>query len=91
MVGEDFSSRVKIDRYERKLLKDTDKKELERYYKIEDGNKEDVDDERDEDEDEEIQQELDRVKTGDENASSAQREGPGSVFDWLPKGSDPIS
>lgn len=70
---ENFSSRAKVDRYGRKLPKDAGRKELERYYRIEDGDKEDADGEgdEDEDEDEEIQQELDRIKTGDENVSSS--------------------
>lgn len=66
---ENFSSRAKVDRYGRKLPKDAARKELERYYRIEDEDDEGADGEGneddDEDEDEEIRRELQRVKTGD--------------------------
>ena len=74
---ENFSSRAKVDRYGRKLPKDAGRKELERYYKIEDeenksadgeGNK---DEDEDEDDNEEIQQELEKIKAGDEDLSSS--------------------
>lgn len=73
---ENFSSRAKVDRYGRKLPKDAGRRELERYYRIEDDVDEGADGEggRDEDEDEEIQQELDRMKTGDEDLSSSSNE-----------------
>ncbi|KAF6229315.1 hypothetical protein HO133_007431 [Letharia lupina] len=68
---ENFSSRAKVDRYGRKLPKDAGRKELERYYRIEDEDSEGADGEQGEDEDEKIQQELERVKTGDEDLSSS--------------------
>lgn len=72
---ENFSSRAKVDRYGRKLPKDAGRKELERYYRIEDEDKEGTDGEGHEDEDEdqdgEIQQELERLKKADENLSSS--------------------
>ena len=68
---ENFSSRAKVDRYGRKLPKDAGRKELERFYRIEDGDNEGAEGEADEDEDEEIQQELERIKTGDEDISSS--------------------
>ncbi len=64
---ENFSSRAKVDRYGRKLPKDAGRKELERYYKIEDEDSEN----EDESEDEEIQKELERIKTEDQVLSSS--------------------
>ena len=68
---ENFSSRAKVDRYGRKLPKDAGRKELERYYRIEDGADGEGDKDEDEDGDEEIQQELERTKTGDGYLSSS--------------------
>ncbi len=61
---DNFSSRAKVDRYGRRLPKDAGRKELERFYKLKDG-------EEDEDGDEEVQQELERFKRGDENLTSS--------------------
>lgn len=72
---ENFSSRAKVDRYGRKLPKDAGRKELERYYRIEDedngGGDGEVDEDEDEDGDEEIRRELQRVKNGDGDLSSS--------------------
>lgn len=70
---ENFSSKAKVDRYGRKLPKDAGRKELERYYKIEDEDNEGADGKGDEDEDgdEEIRRELQMVKKGDEDLSSS--------------------
>lgn len=70
---ENFSSRAKVDRYGRKLPKDAGRKELERYYRIAEKHNEGADSEGDEDEDddEDLQQELERIKTGDEDISSS--------------------
>ena len=58
---EEFSSKAKVDRYGRKLAKDTGRKELERFYKLDDGeglsaSGEEID------EDEEVEKELQRVE-----------------------------
>ena len=68
---ENFSSRAKVDRYGRTLPRNAGKKELERFYRIKDDDNEAADGERDEDEDEEIQRELRRINTGDEDLSSS--------------------
>lgn len=68
---DNFSSRAEVDRYGRKLPKDAGRKELERYYRINDEDDEGADGEGDEDEDEEIQQELERIKTRREDLSSS--------------------
>ena len=78
---ENFSSRAKVDRYGRKLPKDAGKKELKRYYKIEDededGNEdEDEDDknagvEEDEVADEESRRELERIRPQEEDVPSS--------------------
>ncbi len=70
---ENFSSRAKVDRYGRKLPKDAGRKELERYYRIEDEDSDGTHGEENEDEgeDEEIQKELERIKTEDEILSSS--------------------
>lgn len=58
---EDFSSKAKVDRYGRKLAKDTGRKELARFYKLKDdegleASGEEIDD------DEEVEKELQRVE-----------------------------
>lgn len=53
---DDFSSRAKVDRYGRKLSKNSGKDELKRYYRIEDQ-----DEGSSEDEDDEVERELERV------------------------------
>ena len=68
---ENFSRRAKVDRYGRKLPNDAGRKELERYYRIVDDDDVAADGERDGDEDEEIQQELDRMRTGDGDLTSS--------------------
>lgn len=58
---EDFSSKAKVDRYGRKLVKDTGRKELERLYKLEeDEGLEALEEEIDNDE--EVEKELKRVE-----------------------------
>lgn len=66
---ENFTSRAKVDRYGRKLPKDAGRKELERYYRIEDEDEEGADGEVDEDK--EVQQDIKRIKPGDEDFSSS--------------------
>ena len=68
---ENFSSRAKVDRYGRKLSKDAGRKELERFYRIEDDDNKAADEEGDEDEDDEVEQELERINKGDEDLSSS--------------------
>lgn len=67
---DDFSSRAKVDRYGRKLTRNSGKDELKRYYRIEDENEESSEDE---DEDDEVKTELERVKaeasTSDDSSS----------------------
>ncbi|SLM36356.1 NUC153 [Lasallia pustulata] len=58
---EEFSSKAKVDRYGRKLAKDTGRRELERFYKLEDGEDLEVSGEEIE-EDEEVEKELLRVE-----------------------------
>lgn len=63
---EGFSRRAKVDRYGRKLPKDAGKKELERYYRIEDeGSNEEAD------EDDEVEAELRRANAECEVVSSS--------------------
>ena len=50
---ENFSSRAKVDRYGRRLPSDAGRKELERYYRIEDDDDEGPDGEEEEEEEEE--------------------------------------
>ncbi|MCJ1454294.1 pre-rRNA-processing protein esf1 [Mycoblastus sanguinarius] len=52
---ENFSSKAKVDRYGRKLPKDAGRKELERYYRIDDEDEQRKGDE-------EVEQELERMK-----------------------------
>ena len=66
---ENFSSRAKVDRYGRKLPKDAGRKELERFYRIEDDDDEGTDGEGGKDQDEEVQRELERINDGDEDFS----------------------
>ena len=68
---ENFSSRAKVDRYGRKLPKDAGRKELERFYRIEDDDYEGTDGEGDEEQDAEVQRELERINDGDESLSSS--------------------
>ena len=76
---ENFSSRAKVDRYGRKLPKDAGRKELKRYYKIEDGDEDENDDEDDksagieEDEDavEESKWGLERIRPSEEDVTSS--------------------
>ena len=68
---ENFSSRAKVDRYGRKLPKDAGRRELERYYKIEDDNVEDTPSEDDENGDGVVQEELEDLKNGDDDFSSS--------------------
>lgn len=69
---EEFSSRAKVDRYGRKLSKDAGKKELEKFYRIEDenikGGADDVDD------DEEVEMELRRANARDAEITSSSSE-----------------
>jgi len=69
--SDDFSSKAKVDRYGRKLPKDAGRKDLERYYRIENE-----DDEGDGvDDDEEVEKELRRVEAeGEEPESSSDEE-----------------
>jgi hypothetical protein len=69
--SDDFSSKAKVDRYGRKLPKDAGRKDLERYYRIEDE-----DDKGDGvDDDEEVEKELRRVEeVGEEPESSSDEE-----------------
>jgi len=69
--SDDFSSKAKVDRYGRKLPKDAGRKDLERYYRIEDE-----DDKGDGvDDDEEVEKELRRVEEeGEEPESSSDEE-----------------
>ena len=79
LSDENFSSRAKVDRYGRKLPKDAGRKELKRYYKIEDeGENEDEDEddesagvEEDKDADKESQRELERIRPLKEDVSSS--------------------
>ena len=66
---ENFSSKAKVDRYGRKLLKDAGRKELEKYYRIADEDQGDSGDEVDEDE--EVERELERVNAEDEESMSS--------------------
>lgn len=75
---EGFSSRAKVDRYGRKLPKDAGKKELERYYRIED---EGPDGEADEDE--EVEAELRRTNAEDEDITSSSSDDSSSEDDSL--------
>ena len=68
---ENFSSRAKVDRYGRKLPKDAGRKELEKFYRIKDDDNEGADGEGHEDEDDEIERELKRINTADEDISSS--------------------
>ncbi len=67
---DDFSSRAKVDRYGRKLTRNSGKDELKRYYRIEDESEESSEEE---DEDEEVKTELERIKaeasTSDDSSS----------------------
>lgn len=65
---EEFSSRAKVDRYGRKLPKNAAKKELERYYRIENEKEDEVD------EDDEIELELERANAKDERLSTSSSE-----------------
>ncbi|KAI4129824.1 MAG: hypothetical protein LQ347_003617, partial [Umbilicaria vellea] len=58
---EDFSSKAKVDRYGRKLAKDAGRKELERFYKLEEDEGLEASGE-DTDEDEEVEKELKLVE-----------------------------
>ena len=66
--SEDFSSKAKVDRYGRKLPKDSGRKELEKYYRIED---EDEDGSID---DEGVDQELKRLDAENEEMESSSEE-----------------
>ena len=76
---ENFSSRAKVDRYGRKLPKDAGRKELKRYYKIEDEDEDENEDENhisahveeDEDADEESQRGLERIRSSKGDVSSS--------------------
>jgi len=68
--SDDFSSKAKVDRYGRKLPKDAGRKDLERYYRIEDE-----DDEGDGvDDDEEVERELRRVEEEGEGLETSSDE-----------------
>lgn len=68
--SDDFSSKAKVDRYGRKLPKDAGRKDLERYYRIEDE-----DDKGDGvDDDEEVEKELRVEEEGEEPESSSDEE-----------------
>ncbi|KAK4690604.1 hypothetical protein P7C71_g6222, partial [Lecanoromycetidae sp. Uapishka_2] len=69
---EDFSSRAKVDRYGRKLPKDAGKKELEKYYRIDEEDKAEEGEGDDEDEDRIVEQELERVNAEDNDLSSSE-------------------
>ncbi|KAF7717728.1 Uncharacterized protein PECH_007675 [Penicillium ucsense] len=60
----DFSRNAAVDRYGRKLAKDDTKKQLKKFYRIEDedGEEEDEDDNISVDDDDEVQKELNRVE-----------------------------
>ncbi|KAI4123713.1 MAG: hypothetical protein LQ338_005131 [Usnochroma carphineum] len=69
LVDESFSSRAKVDRYGRKLPKDAGKKELERYYRIQEDQKLPT-------EDREVKRKLERANAncGEEDISSSAEE-----------------
>lgn len=69
---EEFSSKAKVDRYGRKLPKDAGRKELERYYRIEDGGGQGEDGEVDDDE--EVELELKRANARDIEGSTSSSE-----------------
>lgn len=69
---EEFSSKAKVDRYGRKLPKDAGRKELERYYQIEDEGDQGEDGEVDDDE--EVELELERTIDRDVEVSTSSSE-----------------
>ena len=64
--SDDFSSKAKVDRYGRKLPKGAGTKDLERYYRIEDG-----DEDGEGADDDEVKRELRGVEIEDEGAESS--------------------
>ena len=60
-----FSSKAKVDRYGRKLPKDSGRQDLKRYYRLEGNAEEDLDD------DQEIERELERANARDEGLLSS--------------------
>lgn len=69
---EEFSSKAKVDRYGRKLPKDAGRKELERYYRIEDEGDQGEDGEMDDGE--EVELELGRTNDPDVEVSTSSSE-----------------
>ena len=67
---DDFSSKARVDRYGRKLTKNSGKEELKRYYRIAD--EEDEDSHNEADKDVEVERELDRVDARDKEISSSE-------------------
>lgn len=78
---EEFSSKAKVDRYGRKLPKDAGRKDLERYYRIED--EEDQGHDGEVDDDEEVELELNRANDRDVEDSTSSSEESSSDEDDL--------
>ena len=66
LKDEEFSSRAKVDRYGRRLPKDSGKRELEKFYRVESGSEAD--------EDEEVERELERVGAEEDRELSSETE-----------------
>ncbi|PGH26827.1 hypothetical protein AJ80_01406 [Polytolypa hystricis UAMH7299] len=62
LQDEDFSRNAPVDRYGRKLKRDDTKKQLQRFYRLEESEEEDDDDVGSVDDDDEVQKELQRVE-----------------------------
>ena len=78
---EEFSSKAKVDRYGRKLPKDAGRKELERYYRMEDEGDQGEDGEVDDDE--EVELELKKANGRDIEGSASSSEESSSDEDDL--------
>lgn len=78
---EEFSSKAKVDRYGRKLPKDAGRKELERYYRIEDEG--DQGEDEGSDDEEELELELKRANGRDVEVSTSSSEESSSDEDDL--------
>ncbi|KAF9887026.1 pre-rRNA-processing protein esf1 [Aspergillus nanangensis] len=61
LSDKDFSRNAAVDRYGRKLARDDTKKQLERFYQLEDGEDNEEEDNISVDDDEEVQKELRRI------------------------------
>ncbi|KAL8689734.1 MAG: hypothetical protein Q9218_004665, partial [Villophora microphyllina] len=80
---ESFSSRAKVDRYGRRLPKEAGKKELEKYYRIEE-------DEDTSKQDREVQLELARANARDEDVSSSTEESSSDESEVGESGDDEV-